>query len=128
MVWSASPACRQEYLFCQQSRRYSDQTTLCALTTRRLAGGTCRRTDHPNKLLLFGSQAKNTAGRFSDINLCVVVEVTNTRKLLADMYLNIESDVPFDLLLYSPDEWERCIADQTSFAYQIVKKGVMLYG
>ncbi|MDR2855588.1 MAG: nucleotidyltransferase domain-containing protein [Methanomicrobiales archaeon] len=82
----------------------------------------------PHKLLLFGSHAKDSARQDSDIDLCVIVEVTGKRILLTDMYLNIESDVPFDLLLYSPEEWEQCILDHTSFAYQIHKEGVLLYG
>ena len=82
----------------------------------------------PEKILLFGSQAKNSAGRDSDIDLCVIVNVTDKRKLLTDMYLNIVSDLPFDVLLYSPNEWEQCVADHTSFACQIIKEGVILHG
>jgi len=82
---------------------------------------------NPAKLLLFGSRAKNSAGRSSDIDLCIIIEVADKRKLLTDMYLSIESDVPLDILLYSPDEWEQCVLDHTSFAYQINKEGVMLY-
>ena len=82
----------------------------------------------PDRILLFGSQAKHFAGRDSDIDLCVIVETADKRRLLTDMYLNIESEVPFDLLLYSPSEWEQCVADHTSFAFQINKDGVMLYG
>lgn len=74
------------------------------------------------------SYAKNSAKRDSDIDLCVIVEVDDKRMLLTDMYLHIESDVPFDLLLYSPEEWEQCILDRTSFAYQINKEGILLYG
>lgn len=83
---------------------------------------------NPDKLLLFGSLAKNSTRHCSDIDLCVIIEEADKRKLLTDMYLNIESDMPFDILLYSPDEWEQCILDHTSFAHQINKEGVMLYG
>ena len=82
----------------------------------------------PHKLFLFGSHAKNSARRDSDIDLCVIVEAADKRMLLTDMYLNIESDVPFDLLLYSPEEWEQCVSDHTSFAYRINKEGILLYG
>jgi len=82
----------------------------------------------PEKIFLFGSQAKSSSGRNSDIDLCVIVEVADKRKLLTDIYLNIVSDLPFDVLLYSPGEWDRCVADRTSFAYQIIKEGVMLHG
>lgn len=39
----------------------------------------------PQKLLLFGSHAKNSDRRGSDIALCVIVETRDKRMLLADM-------------------------------------------
>jgi len=81
----------------------------------------------PHKLVLFGSQAKKTAKRNSDIDLCVITETSNKRKLLTDMYINIESSKPLDLLLYTPEEWENNVSDNTSFAYLINKKGEVLY-
>jgi len=80
------------------------------------------------KLLLFGSQAKNKANEKSDIDLCVIAETTDKRNFLADMYLCIESDKPFDILLYTPEEWESSVSDRTSFAHIINKEGVVLYG
>jgi len=83
---------------------------------------------NPSKIILFGSQAKGTATIKSDIDLCVVKDTENKRELLADMYLNIESSKPFDLLLYTEAEWNRCVNDTTSFAYLIDKKGTVIYG
>lgn len=82
----------------------------------------------PEKVFLFGSQAKGTATKSSDIDLCVVMNTDNKRKLLADMYFNIDSDLPIDFLLYTPNEWANCVEDSASFAYKIVKEGVLLYG
>lgn len=83
---------------------------------------------NPSKIILFGSQAKGTATIKSDIDLCVVKDTENKRELLADMYLNIESSKPFDLLLYTEAEWNQCVNDTTSFAYLIDKKGIVIYG
>ena len=82
----------------------------------------------PNKILLFGSQAKGVATHKSDIDLCVVVNTPNKRRLLADMYYTIDTERPVDILLYTPNEWEACINDTTSFAYKIQTEGVALYG
>ena len=81
-----------------------------------------------HKLLLFGSYAKGKSTKRSDIDLCVVAETDNKRSLLTDMYVNIESDKPFDILLYTPSEWDSCKEDHTSFAYIISKEGVVIYG
>ena len=83
---------------------------------------------NPNKIVLFGSQAKGTATKKSDIDLCVVTDTNDKRSLITDMYLSIESDRPFDLVLYSEVEWQECISDTTSFAYLINKTGVAIYG
>ena len=56
------------------------------------------------------------------------MDTENKRDLLTEMYLNIESSKPFDLLLYTEDEWSKCVNDSTSFAYQISQKGTVLYG
>lgn len=82
----------------------------------------------PSKIILFGSHAKGTANAKSDIDLCIIKDTENKRELLPDMYLNIESKKPFDLLLYTEAEWNECINDTTSFAYLINKKGIVIYG
>lgn len=82
----------------------------------------------PAKIVLFGSQAKGTATKRSDIDICIIKDTDNKRQLLTDMYLNIDSVRPFDLVLYTEDEWRQCANDTTSFAYQISKKGTVLYG
>lgn len=82
----------------------------------------------PTKIFLFGSQAKGTATRRSDIDICIIKNTDNKRQLLTDMYLNIDSMRPFDLVLYTEEEWNQCANDTTSFAYQISKKGTVLYG
>ncbi|MCK9479782.1 MAG: nucleotidyltransferase domain-containing protein [Firmicutes bacterium] len=82
----------------------------------------------PEKILLFGSQAKGISSPHSDIDLCVVATTSNKRKLLTEMYYSIESEKPIDILLYTPQEWDECIADKTSFAYKINHEGVRLYG
>ena len=85
----------------------------------------------PQKILLFGSRAKGTATERSDIDLCIIMETQRNkerRRLLADMYCDIESPVPIDILLYTPEEWEHCVKDKCTFAYKINKEGIALYG
>lgn len=82
----------------------------------------------PSKIVLFGSQARGTATKKSDIDLCIVKDTDNKRDLLTDMYLNVESDRPFDLLIYTESEWNECVNDTSSFAYLINKRGAVIYG
>ncbi|HOD41127.1 MAG TPA: nucleotidyltransferase domain-containing protein [Candidatus Wallbacteria bacterium] len=82
----------------------------------------------PERIFLFGSSARGTAKKNSDIDLCIIMSTNDKRKLLTDLYYNITSEKPVDFLLYTPAEWERCISDKTSFAYKILHSGVVLHG
>jgi len=79
-------------------------------------------------ILLFGSQARGTAGADSDVDLCVVAPASNKRKLLTELYLNADCERPVDILLYTPEEWASSVADPHSFAYKLHREGVRLYG
>ena len=81
----------------------------------------------PQKIILFGSQAKGTATERSDIEICVIAETTNKRELLTDLYCEIDSEKPVDFLLYTPEEWNKNIEDAQSFAYKLNREGVLLY-
>lgn len=83
---------------------------------------------NPDKIILFGSMATGKYRKNSDFDLCVVSNSSDKRKTLTDLYCEIDSERPIDFLLYTPDEWERSLKDNCSFASQINKKGVMLYG
>lgn len=80
------------------------------------------------KIILFGSLAKGVIHKDSDLDLCVVMETNDKKSLLQDMYISIESDISFDIKLYTKKEWEKNITDKTSFAYKILSEGVLLYG
>lgn len=82
----------------------------------------------PKEIILFGSVAKGTFREHSDIDLCIVMDTMHKRELLTNMYIDIESNIPFDLVLYTIEEWENCINDKSSFAYSIINTGVKIYG
>jgi uncharacterized protein len=82
----------------------------------------------PKEIILFGSVAKGIFREDSDIDLCIIADTTNKRQSLTNMYVNIESNIPFDLVLYTIDEWNNCINDKSSFAYSIINTGVKIYG
>lgn len=83
---------------------------------------------HPSKVILFGSVAKGIFKETSEIDLCVVQDTDNKRKWLTDMYVENESEISFDIILYINEEWNECIKDTVAFAYQINNTGVTIYG
>lgn len=83
---------------------------------------------NPDKIILFGSLAKGVIRQNSDIDLCIVKNVDDKRKLISDIYINIDSLFPFDIIVYTVKEWEDNIKDKASFAYKIFKEGKLLHG
>jgi predicted nucleotidyltransferase len=82
----------------------------------------------PEKIILFGSQAKGKAREESDIDLCIVLETEKKHRLIPELYCALDCDKPVDIIVYTPNEWEECVKDETSFAHKILTEGVVLYG
>lgn len=82
----------------------------------------------PNKIILFSSIAKGIHTENSDIDLCIVKDTENKRERLTNMYVDIECEIPFDLVLYTIEEWNKYVEDKSTFAYVINNTGVEIYG
>jgi predicted nucleotidyltransferase len=82
----------------------------------------------PDKIILFGSQASGTAKLGSDIDLCIIINTSDKRVLLTELYSEIDSRKPFDIVVYTPEEWDKAKNDPGAFAHLINQKGVALYG
>jgi predicted nucleotidyltransferase len=63
----------------------------------------------PEQIILFGSQARGTAGPESDVDLLVVMtSVSSKRKLQLAMRLALHQFlIPFDVIVTTPDEINR---------------------
>ena len=64
---------------------------------------------HPNKIILFGSQARGTADERSDIDILVVCSFKGKRRrLMVEMDRALgELDYAFDILILTPEEFQR---------------------
>lgn len=81
----------------------------------------------PEKIILFNSKLKNS-GETKSFKICIIKETTNKNEMEKQIYLEIESEISFDILIYTPEEWKKHTADVHSFAYSISKKGTVVYG
>ena len=64
---------------------------------------------HPEKIILFGSHARGTAGPDSDVDLLVVMHVQGSRRQKAteiDLSLS-DREIPLDLLVVTPEQFDR---------------------
>ncbi|MBQ7668834.1 MAG: nucleotidyltransferase domain-containing protein [Clostridia bacterium] len=82
----------------------------------------------PFKIILFGSLAKQRIKETSDIDLCIITKTENKRKLIADMYLKIDSKYPVDIIVYTMDEYLKYKDEKLSFLYKILNEGKTIYG
>lgn len=84
---------------------------------------------HPELVLLFGSQARGTAGPDSDIDLLVVLKEPRDRELryaLVDEAIGVHR-WPVDLLVRSPDEIEARLRMGDPFYRKILARGIALH-
>ncbi len=83
----------------------------------------------PEKVVLFGSYANNTATAESDIDLLVVLEseLSRNRRQEAISRALRPRRVPLDILAYTPEEVDRCMEISTSFVRHILMTGKVVY-
>ncbi len=83
---------------------------------------------NPEKVILFGSFStpKFQPGS-SDVDLCIIVELSDKYETIMELYYELKSDLIVDFLLYTPEDWEYEIQDLNSFAYHIQRNGTVIY-
>jgi predicted nucleotidyltransferase len=84
----------------------------------------------PEKIILFGSAAREDAAPGSDVDLLIIKK--DAPPFSADRIMEvsslIERDVPVDFLVYRPEEFEKRVRLGDPFIGLILKEGRVLYG
>ena len=82
----------------------------------------------PQKIILFGSQARGDDDKYSDLDL-VVVKETDERFLdrLETVYDLVQPDFALDVLVYTPQELTDMCDRGNAFIEDVLKEGVVLY-
>ena len=84
---------------------------------------------HPDRIILFGSQARGAAGPTSDVDLLVVMPVTGSKRdLVVDIRMAIESiRMAKDVIVATPEEFEGYGNVVGTIAYAAHREGRVLY-
>lgn len=82
----------------------------------------------PSRIFLYSAK-QNIKGELSSFKLCLVVDDSFDKiKLETSIYLNLECDIPFDILIYHETEFDELCEETGSFANRIWEGGELLYG
>lgn len=81
---------------------------------------------HPDKIILF-SQKKDLSGNVTSFKLCIVSPTDNKGEIERSVYLQADCEIPFDLLIYTREEWEQLADEVGSFAWKLDRTGLVIY-
>jgi len=82
----------------------------------------------PEKILLFGSYARGNPTPDSDVDLLVVLPHTGKSwRLAAQIRGSLQAEYPLDLVVRSPEEMRRRLAEGDPFLLDIETNGEVLY-
>ena len=84
--------------------------------------------DMPEKIILFGSQARGTANEDSDVDILVMMEFEGRgMRKSAEIRSSIPHRFPLDLLVRRPDDVAWRISQNDFFLQDVMKEGKILY-
>jgi predicted nucleotidyltransferase len=94
---------------------------------RKLSDDIARRFN-PERIVLFGSYAYGRPGPDSDVDLLVIMayQGRNSAKT-AEILGAVHAGFPLDVILRSPEEVERRLAQEDFFLREVTEKGKVLY-
>jgi len=84
---------------------------------------------HPEKIILFGSHARGTAGSDSDVDLLVVMRVEGSRREMTVSVRRALHDIriPKDIIVVTPDEMAKYGDIVGHIIYPALREGKVLY-
>lgn len=83
------------------------------------------------EIIVFGSRARGEAGKDSDIDLCIITDQMDERRI--DIIRKIRkaiapvTSIPVDILVYSENEFDERGHHPSTFEYQIKNEGIAVH-
>lgn len=79
------------------------------------------------RMILF-SRKTGVSGGLASFKLCVIPRQMGREEAERLIYREVDSPVPFDVVIYTPGQWEQALSLPDSFASQISRTGCDLDG
>lgn len=82
---------------------------------------------NPLKVVLYGEKYRIATKQLKSIDVCIIITSGNKNDLLRRLYLEIEAEIPFQVQIYTLEEWEKSTQDKASYASVIAGRGRVIY-
>ncbi len=79
------------------------------------------------ELVILYSTKYDMDGELRSFKLCIVCDFKDKRQLLSKIF-DVDCEVPFDVILYTQDQFLELREDEEAFASRVFRKGKILYG
>ena len=81
----------------------------------------------PVRIIIFNIKYK-PSGELLSFKLCVIIKKNECSKTEKKIYISLDCEIPFDVLVYNAEHWKSVISDPDTFASRgIMNGGVVLY-
>ena len=80
--------------------------------------------------IILVSNKINTSGDVVSLKLAIIVDdnTASISELECQLYMKVDSEIPYDLVLYKQSEWDSLRTEIGTFAWKIYNTGVYIYG
>ena len=79
-----------------------------------------------HKIILF-SKKEDLTGEISSFKICVIISCGMKNVCEKNIYINVDSEIPFDVVVYTYEEWENLRKTKGSFGNKIDNIGRVIY-
>lgn len=79
------------------------------------------------KIILYNNKI-TPSGDILSFKLCIIIDKGDTHSIERSIYMSHDLSVPYDVLVYTKDEWDNLCKEPYSFACRIEKMGSIIYG
>ncbi len=81
----------------------------------------------PSKVIEYNTKY-DMEGKVSSFKLCIVGKIADKRKMLTRIFDEVDSEIPYDVLLYTDEQFEELKNSSDAFASRINRRGRVRYG
>jgi hypothetical protein len=81
----------------------------------------------PVAVIMYGKKYDVSSDKIKSADFCLIIDSLPKDELLKRIYVEVESDIPYNVLIYTADEWEEMTGDPLSYASRISEKGTVIY-